>query len=204
LRQCVNQYNQMAKSSSNNRYTVYTIASLLLLLLCAPCASGQRLTPAQFQQLADACAPGPDRTDLIALARTESSLYPWALSVNRPAAAARNWGYSSGRISLRKQPKTKSEAVRWSQELAASGRTLSVGLLQVNTEDSPHPVEWLLDPCHNLQEGWRIFVEAYRHGAALFGPGQRALLAALGMYNAGSALAGLRNGYFFSILRNSY
>jgi type IV secretion system protein VirB1 len=162
------------------------------------------LTPAQFRHLADACAPAADPTDLIAIVRTESNFYPWALSVNRPAAAARQWGYPSGLIRLRKQPKTKAEAVRWSQELAASGRTLSVGLLQVNTEGSPHPAEWLLDPCHNLEEGWRIFAEAYRREAALFGPGQRALLAAFGLYNAGSALPGLRNGYVFSILRNSY
>lgn len=110
----------------------------------------------------------------------------------------------AGRIYLRRQPRTKQEAVRWAQELDASGITVSVGLLQVNTERGGHSVEELLDPCTNLKLGWNIFAAAYRQEVRLIGPGQRALLTALAAYNAGSPRGGFRNGYVFSVMRKAY
>src|SRR5690242_6858368 len=77
----------------------------------------QRLTIAQFRDLAHACLPAADERELLSLARTESNLNPWALSVDRPSALARRLGYSSGRIYLKHQPKSKAEAIRWIREL---------------------------------------------------------------------------------------
>ena len=99
----------------------------------------QRLTIAEFRDLAHACVPAADERELLSLARTESKLNPWALSVNRPAALARRMGYSSGRIYLKRQPKSKAEAIRWARELQTYGVSLSVGVLQVNLERERHP-----------------------------------------------------------------
>jgi type IV secretion system protein VirB1 len=181
-------------------------SSLLLAVLlgCVSVSPAQKLTVTEFRALAKACVPKADSRDLLALARTESSLNPWALSVNRPAAAARRFGYASGRISLRHQPKTQEEAVRWARELNRSGATVSVGLLQVNAEHMPYALERLFDPCTNLRQGWAIFAAAYRREVLDFGPGQQALLAAFAAYNAGTPLAGFTNGYVSAILRNSF
>ena len=164
----------------------------------------QRLTIAEFRDLAHACVPAADERELLSLARTESNLNPWALSVNRPVALARRMGYSSGRIYLKRQPKSKAEAIRWARELEASGVSLSVGILQVNLERERHSTEEVLDPCRNVKLGWAIFLGAYRSEVRVFGEGQRALLAAFGDYNAGAALEGFRNGYVLTILKNSY
>ena len=181
------------------------IPSLLVLMLgLCPICPAQRLTVAQFRALERACVPEADGRDLLALARTESNLNPWALSVNRPATVARRLGYRAGRMYLKHQPKTKAEAIRWARELSASGVAVSAGILQVNLEVGPYPAAELLDPCTNLKQGWAIFLVAYRKETLEFGEGQRALLAAYGYYNAGSALAGFTNGYVLSILRNAY
>lgn len=164
----------------------------------------QRLTIPEFRELAHSCVPAANERELLSLARTESNLNPWALSVNRPAALARSMGYSSGRIYLKRQPKSKAEAIRWARELEASGVSLSVGIVQVNLEREPYSVEEVLDPCRNVKLGWAVFLATYRTEVRVFGEGQRALLAAFGAYNAGSALEGFRNGYVLTILRNSY
>jgi type IV secretion system protein VirB1 len=179
------------------------MALWLALVAIPPVCPAQRLSFSQFQQLARACIPEAERTDLTAMARTESNFFPWALSLNRPVAAARRHGYQSGRLLLRRQSQTKEEAVRWAHELRVSGYTVSVGLLQVNTEGASVSFEKLLDPCTNLQQGWRIFLAAYQQQVQRFGPGQAALLAALGAYNAGTARKGLTNGYVSLILRNA-
>ena len=166
--------------------------------------TAQRFTIAEFHAFEHACVPEADGRELLALARTESNLYPWALSVNRPALLAHRLGYPSGRVFLKHQPQSKAEAIRWTRELEAAGTTVSVGMLQVNRERVPYTAEQLLDPCRNLQEGWRIFLRLYGNEARRFGEGQRALLAAFAAYNAGSPLEGFRNGYVWSILKNSY
>ena len=43
---------------------------------------------AEFLQLAEACAKPVPAATLLAIARTESALYPWALSLNRPRRVA--------------------------------------------------------------------------------------------------------------------
>lgn len=164
----------------------------------------QRLTIPEFRELAHSCVPAANERELLTLARTESNLNPWALSVNRPAALARRMGYSSGRIYLKRQPKSKAEAIRWARELEASGVGLSVGIVQVNLEREGYSVEEVLDPCTNVKLGWAIFLAAYRTEVRVFGEGQRALLAAFGDYNAGFALEGFRNGYVLTILKNSF
>jgi hypothetical protein len=82
---------------------------------------GQRLTLAGFRELGQAWAPEANGLTLLALARTESNLNPWALSVNRAAGLARRMGY--GQVYLKYQPGAKAETVRWARELEATAVT---------------------------------------------------------------------------------
>ena len=177
--------------------------TILWIAVFAPVCAAQRLTVPEFARIARVCGPEANLPDLVAIARTESNFNPWALSVNRPTALAHRFGYSSGRIYLRHQPRTKQEAVRWTQELEALGITVSVGLLQVNAEHAGYSTAELFEPCTNMEQGWGIFSAAYSREARVFGPGQRALLAALASYNAGAPITGFRNGYVFSVLQHS-
>jgi type IV secretion system protein VirB1 len=182
-----------------------TAVLLLAVLLASPWVlPAQRLTLAEFRGLGRACAPEANGRTLLALARTEPNLNPWALSVNRPGNVGAAYG-------LRLRPSVSEASARGesrggsgARELEATGVTVSVGILQVNVEGSPYSAEQLLDPCRNLKEGWSIFRDAYGKQMQEFGEGQRALLAAFGAYNAGTALEGFRNGYVLSILTNAY
>lgn len=175
---------------------------LLYLLLVGSPLLAQALTVPQFQRIAHACVADADLTDLTAIVKTESSFRPNAISINRPETVARSLGYSSGRIFLWKQPKGKAESARWARELMKQGMTLSVGLMQVNAEESHYTVEQLLDPCTNLRVGWRLFVQKYNQAAKRIGPGQAALRLALSAYNSGSFTEGFANGYVSASLRN--
>src|SRR5690349_3337048 len=85
-----------------------------------------RLSEAEFRSLAGRCAPGAPADTLLAIANTESALYPNAISVNRPNAAARRVGYSDGQLVLTRQPKNRKEAIYWLHWLASHGYTVSI------------------------------------------------------------------------------
>jgi type IV secretion system protein VirB1 len=157
-----------------------------------------RLSEAEFVSLAGRCAPGAPADTLLAIARTESGLYANAISINRPRSAARRTGNGDGEIILSKQPKNRIEATRWLRWLVFHHFTVSIGLMQVNTETAIRfgvNAEQLLEPCTNLRVGATILISAYSELAREMGEGFTALDAALSLYNTGSPTAGLRNGY---------
>ena len=167
---------------------------------------GVRLSEAEFVELADRCAPGVPSDTLLAIARTESGLYPNALSINRPRTAARRAGYGDGELVLSKQPRNRSQAKVWLQWLAVHHYTVSIGLMQVNAEMAPRlgvKPEQLLEPCTNLKVGASILIAAYTTFAREMGQGFAALDAALSFYNTGSSSAGLRNGYVADVYDHS-
>jgi len=90
------------------------------------------------------------------------------------------------------------EAIAWTEWLFARGITVSIGLLQVNSE---HAVllhltpEQLFDPCTNLRSGAALLSITYAETARIHGEGFAALDSALSYYNTGSPTAGLTNGY---------
>src|ERR1700744_595038 len=94
-----------------------------------------------------------------AIAQTESAFHIYAISLNRPQEAARRAGWNNHRIELLRQPKNRDEAIRWMHWFAQRGYTVSVGLMQVNVENSLqfglHP-EQLFDPCTNVTVGSAI------------------------------------------------
>ncbi len=155
-----------------------------------------RLT--SFQTLAQSCAANVPVSTLEAIARTESALYPYALSINRPHQLARRQGWNRGTITLERQPASLEEAIAWTKWLLAQGITVSIGLLQVNSEHAAllHlTAEQLFDPCTNLRSGAALLSATYAATARIHGEGFAALDSALSYYNTGSPTAGLTNGY---------
>jgi type IV secretion system protein VirB1 len=163
-----------------------------------PANSNTKISVTSFQTLAQSCAAKVPVSTLEAIARTESALYPYALSINRPHQLARRQGWNRGTISLGRQPTSLEEAVAWTKWLLARGITVSIGLLQVNSEHAAllHLApEQLFDPCTNLRSGAAILSATYAATARIQGEGFAALDSALSYYNTGSPSAGVTNGY---------
>ena len=161
-----------------------------------------RLSEAEFRSLAGRCAPGAPVDTLLAIANTESALYPNAISMNRPNAAARRAGYTDGQLVLTRQPKDRKEAKYWLHWLASHRYTVSIGLMQVNSEMAPKfhvKPDQLLEPCTNLRIGAAILISVYTDFAREIGEGFSALDAALSFYNTGNPTAGFRNGYVANV-----
>ena len=165
-----------------------------------------KISALSFQTLAQSCAADVPVSTLEAIARTESALHPYALSINRPHGLARRQGWNRGMITLERQPVSREEAVAWTQWLLAQGITVSIGLLQVNSEHAALlrlTPEQLFDPCTNLRSGAALLSATYAATTRVHGEGFAALDAALSYYNTGFATAGLTNGYVQQVKTNA-
>lgn len=165
-----------------------------------------KISVGSFQTLAQSCAANVPVSTLEAIARTESALYPYALSINRPHQLARRQGWNRATITLERQPASLEEAVAWTKWLLGQGITVSIGLLQVNSEHAGHlhlTAEQLFDPCTNLRSGAALLSATYTTTARIQGEGFAALDSALSYYNTGSPTAGLANGYVQQVKRHA-
>jgi type IV secretion system protein VirB1 len=171
-----------------------------------PSSPNRKIPPTSFQTLAQACAANVPASTLEAIARTESALYPYALSINRPHQLARRQGWDRGSITLERQPTSLEEAIAWTKWLLGQGITVSIGLLQVNSEHAAYlhlTAEQLFDPCTNLRSGAALLSATYISTARIQGEGFAALDSALSYYNTGSPTAGLTNGYVQQVKSNA-
>jgi len=178
--------------------TFFTLASTTCFAQTPIPSPNTKISVTSFQALAQSCAASVPVSTLEAIARTESALYPYALSINRPHQLARRQGWSRGTITLQRQPASLEEAIAWTKWLLAQGITVSIGLLQVNSEraDLLHLTpEQLFDPCTNLRSGAALLAATYSATARIQGEGFAALDSALSYYNTGSPTTGLTNGY---------
>jgi len=200
----------MALACRLNRRLAVSIA--ILLSASQPVTAGDlrppsspvnvRLSPAQFDNLARHCAPAVSPEIMRALAKTESAMYPYVLSINYPETSARRRGYD-GKVLLLRQPRSKSEAIHWANWYLSQGYTVSIGLVQVNVEMAPRlriPPMALFDPCINLAAGAKIFLSGY----ATVPHSQDGLLQAFSIYNSGSTYVGITNGYASTVLNNTF
>src|SRR5882762_2908234 len=183
-----------------------TLCCLCLMVGSVANAQTQRpqkhLSESEFVSLARRCAPGAPADTLLAIANTESALYANAISINRPNAAARRAGYGDGQLVLTKQPNDRTEATNWLHWFLLRRYTVSIGLMQVNSEMAPHfhvKPEQLLEPCTNLRVGAAILISLYTDLAREMGEGFPALDVALSFYNSGNAITGFRNGYVSNV-----
>ena len=167
----------------------------------------ERLTLVEFRRIAATCAPEIPLVTLRAIARVESAFHPYALSLNYPRRTAREHGLSTGGINFARQPRTKAEELAWTYYLLKRGRSVSVGLMQVNTEhvaDLGLSMDQLFDPCTNVRAGARLLAAKYQAAAAIGGEGQQALQQALSEYNSGYPLTGVDNGYVSSVVDGEF
>lgn len=114
---------------------------------------------------------------------------------------------TAGGIALARQPRTLTEAQAWTQYLLKRGRSVSIGLMQVNTEHLAElglTADELFDPCTNVRAAAGLLATKYQDAAASKGGGQEALLRALSEYNSGSITLGFNNGYVYSILEGEF
>jgi len=163
-----------------------------------------RYTTPQMIALIQRCAPQAAPSTMLAVARTESALHPYAISINRPKQVARTARLLNLEIQLARQPRSKQQAVLWMRWLLTHGITVSVGLLQVNTENARlfhlRP-EQLFEPCTNIAVGSALLAQAYATEKRRAPNDPDALLHALSLYNSGTYDLGFENGYIATVLK---
>ena len=195
----------------SNLATQPALITCVMLCLCATAMTqtarkdvpNAPLAPTQFKALAQRCAPDVPVITLRAIARAESAFRPYALSLNYPKRTAAEQGLRGGGMFLARQPRTLDEAQAWTRYLVNRGKTVSIGLLQINSEhaaDFGLTWEQMFDPCTNMRVGAHLLTAYYRQAAAVLGEGQQALQFALSGYNSGLPLVGFSNGYVDSVI----
>ena len=193
--------------------------SILAILLSMAAASAQAQGPtATFLEPNDRysqnhmivlfknCAPNAALNTMLAIATTESGFHPYAISVNSPQKLASRAGLTSKAIELQRQPASKLEAVLWMRWFLQHRISVSVGLLQINTDNAARfhlNPEQLFDPCTNIAVGANLLAEAYAAQMQAAPNDPDALLHALSIYNSGTANFGFYNGYVDRILKNA-
>jgi len=191
-----------------------TVSFCMALYLVASCVAqstrtdkpNKRLDTAEFTILAQHCAPSIPIITLRAIARAESAFRPYALSLNYPKRTAREQGLD-GALFLARQPRSIEEARAWTRWLSDRGRSVSVGLLQINSEQAAGlglTPEQLFDPCTNMRAGAHLLSAYYRQASAVLGEGQQALQYALSGYNSGFPLVGFGNGYVDAVISGEF
>ncbi len=135
--------------------------------------------------LAAQCAPAVAPETLMAIVEVESRFNPLAIGVN-------------GRPRVTVTARTPQEAATQASALIAAGRSVDLGLAQINSGNLAWlglSVEAAFDPCLNLAAAQRVLQDGYaRSGPASVGE-QPALLTALSYYNTGHPRRGFANGY---------
>jgi len=165
-----------------------------------------RYSQSRIITLIEGCAPGAAPSTMLAVATTESALYPYAISVNRPMQIAQTIGLANSQVQLARQPRSRQEAIQWMRWLLSHGVTVSVGLFQVNTENAGlfhlRP-EQLFEPCTNIAVGSTLLAQAYAARIRIAPNDPNALLYALSVYNSGTYHLGFQNGYVAEVLKNT-
>ncbi len=183
---------------------------LFAALSCSSYLAAQantRLPMATFNQLAARCAPNAAVDTLGAVALTESALHPYALSLNYPATVAAYNGLHNQEVYLTRQPATLPEAIHWTRWFHSRGYTVSIGLMQINSENAARygvAVRQLFDPCTNVAIGARLLGEIYSTTPHSGKPDINALFSTFSLYNSGSFTTGLKNGYASTVMSNAH
>src|SRR6266851_4136420 len=159
------------------RVLVHIAAFFLPMLRGADLPVVMPLTQREFDALATRCAPGASVSTLRAIARVESAFNPLAVSINYPNKVGAELALGQRSVQLARQPRDLPEAIGWSRWLLSRGQTVSVGLMQVNSENFPAlnlTLEQAFDPCTNVRIGWLLFSTKFEQARRVFGPGSTA------------------------------
>lgn len=136
-------------------------------------------------ELVRSCAPGVAAETMLALSHAESRFDSLAIGVNDGPPAPGPF-------------RTPDAAVKAARRLISEGRSVDLGLGQINNRN----LSWLglsiedaFDPCLNLKASARVLKEAYSSASPGRAGSQDRLHEALSRYNTGHPVRGLRNGY---------
>ncbi len=143
-----------------------------------------RLSAAQLDRLAVACAPTTPARIIAAIVHAESSGYPLALAIN-------------GIPRKHYKPATLHQALTLATQFQIDGRNFDIGLMQINSANlrSLHlTAAQALQPCSNIRAGAELFERGYAAAMARRAP-TVPLLSAYAIYNSGDAVRGYANGY---------
>jgi len=100
-------------------------------------------------------------------------------------------------------PETVEEAIAIATRLIAEGRSIDMGLTQINNRNLAslrYSVADAFDPCKNIAGGGTILTSFYGAAVERYGAGRPALIAAISAYNTGSFWRGVENGYVSRIM----
>lgn len=141
------------------------------------------------------CAPSVHPETMRAVLNTESRGNVLAVADAGPVALP----WSQRKAMVRSHyPADKATAVRLAKDLVAQGHTVSLGLAQINDRNLARlgmPIESIFEPCANISAGDKILSSFYANAVKSYGPGARALRAALSAYNSGNFVRGEQDGY---------
>lgn len=177
------------------------IVALLLLTACCSAMAEQikGVTP-EFAALIAQCAPTVHPETMAAVISAESRGHQFAIAdagpKNMPWAQRKHLVRSYYMLSV-------DSAVSMATHLIANGHTVSLGPAQVNDRNLAAyglSVREVFNPCTNVRIGGQILTKFYVKAAREFGPGSRALRAALSAYNSGSWVRGENDGYVKLVL----
>lgn len=140
---------------------------------------------AEAMILAERCAPAVAAPTLMSIVRVESGFNPLAIGVN-----------GLPRVVIRAE--SPAAAARQASALIAGGRSVDLGLAQINSKNLRRlglSVEDAFDPCRNLAAAATVLQEGYVRSRPGQMGAQPALLQALSYYNTGHPRRGFANGY---------
>ena len=139
--------------------------------------------------LASQCAPTVAPETLLSVVHVESRFEPLAIGVN---------GFPRLKVSAT----SLDDAVAKASRLIAAGRSVDLGLAQINSKN----LAWLglsvadaFEPCRNLAAAARVLQAGYQPNAKV--REQPALLEALSRYNTGDDRRGFANGYVAKVTK---
>ncbi len=178
LRQFVNDQSTRLSQQPTNEGASPTVAG--------PDAAQQvRLSRDVVAHLAARCAPATPPSALVSIAQVESGLAPLLIRIN-----------SGGGHVI--SPADKANAIASAQALIDQGRSVDLGLAQINSRN----LGWLglsvadaFDPCSNLAAAGQILDRGYAQALRVDHTNRPILQMAYSLYNSGDIGRGWSNGY---------
>ena len=167
----------------------------------APVHAGTKPAQEDIRALIARCAPTVDLDTMTAVIAAESKGRQFAIADAGPVKLP----WSERKLLVRSFFEDNLEAaVTRANTLIANGHTVSLGLAQINDRNLASlglTVREVFEPCTNVAAGAKILTAFYSKAANTFGPGERALRAALSAYNSGDFYRGERDGYVHTVYR---
>ena len=135
------------------------------------------------------------------------SFAPLRARFNYHATVAAYNGLHNQEVYLTRQPATLPEAIRWTRWFHNRGYTVSIGLMQINSENVAKygvAVRQLFDPCTNVAIGARLLGEIYSITPHSGKPDLNTLMSTFSTYNSGTFTTGLKSGYASTVMSNAH